>query len=160
MDFWKGNNTIVVVFYGVLHGIPNTCLSNLNCMCCDSKLTRPCTDRDIAVCHRFDLKCSPSSVFSDAGGKKKRKENENKNPQIYSGSRERKPKDATREEDGRRRMSISLPLSTAPKQRLSETLCRCQKHPPDELKQSGATAASHPENPCSFLTPPSLLFVL
>lgn len=70
MDFWKGNNTIVVMFYGVLHGIPNTCRSNLNCMCCDSKLTRPCTDRDIAVCHRFDLKFSPSSVFSYAGGKK------------------------------------------------------------------------------------------
>lgn len=72
MDIWKGNNTIVVMFYGVLDGIPNPCLSNINCMCCDSKVTRPCTGRDFVVCHRFNLTFSTSRVFSYVGKKEKK----------------------------------------------------------------------------------------
>lgn len=79
MDFWKGNNTIVVMFYRALDNIPNPCLSNMNRMCCDSKVTRPCTGRDFAVCHRFNLSFSTPRVVSYAG---KKKENENKSPHI------------------------------------------------------------------------------
>lgn len=119
------------MFYRVLNGIPKPCLSDINCRCFDSKLTRLCTSRDFAVCHRFNP--TFSARFHLHRQKKKMKTKVHKSKVAHEGE--------NREKWREKRMHTTACqchvccCQHPPPKKNKTAFCRCQKHQSEKVKQ-------------------------